>query len=113
MDRQRVERLRGLPETGSTSSGERRMLLSVVIPCMNEEEVLREANRRLVAVLEQASLDFEIVHIDDGSTDSTPDLLRELQIHDTRIRVVRFSRNFGHQIAITAGLEHAIGCGRR
>lgn len=72
---------------------------------MNEEEVLRETNRRLVAVLEQASLDFEIVYIDDGSSD----LLRELQIHDTRIRVVQFSRNFGHPIAITAGLEHASG----
>ena len=68
-----------------------------------------ETNRRPVAVLEQASVDFEIVYIDDGSTDSTPDLLRELQIHDTRIRVVQLSRNFGHQIAITAGLEHASG----
>jgi len=47
--------------------------------------------------------------VDDGSTDGTPDLLRELQIQDSRVRVVRFSRNFGHQIAITAGLEHASG----
>jgi dolichol-phosphate mannosyltransferase len=85
------------------------MLLSVVIPCMNEEEVLRETNRRLVAVLEGLSFNFEIVYVDDGSTDSTPDLLRELQAHEPRIRVVRFSRNFGHQIAITAGLEHACG----
>jgi glycosyltransferase involved in cell wall biosynthesis len=85
------------------------MLLSVVIPCVNEEEVLRETNRRLVAVLEGISLNFEIVYVDDGSADSTPELLRELQAHDSRIRVVRFSRNFGHQIAITAGLEHASG----
>jgi glycosyltransferase involved in cell wall biosynthesis len=85
------------------------MLLSVVIPCMNEEEVLRETHRRLVAVLEGISLSFEIVYVDDGSTDSTPDLLRELQAQDSRVRGVRFSRNFGHQIAITAGLEHASG----
>jgi dolichol-phosphate mannosyltransferase len=94
---------------GSASLGDRRMLLSVVIPCMNEEEVLRETNRRLVAVLEGISLNFEIVYVDDGSTDSTPELLSEMQAHDSRIRVVRFSRNFGHQIAITAGLEHASG----
>jgi dolichol-phosphate mannosyltransferase len=85
------------------------MLLSVVIPCMNEEEVLRETNRRLVAVLEGISLNFEVVYVDDGSTDSTPELLGELQARDPRIRVVRFSRNFGHQVAITAGLEHASG----
>jgi len=85
------------------------MLLSVVIPCMNEEEVLRETNRRLVAVLEGISLNLEIVYVDDGSTDSTPALLRELRAHDSRIRVIRFSRNFGHQVAITAGLEHASG----
>src|SRR5215831_9735120 len=76
---------------------------------MNEEQVLRETNRRMVAALEGISLNFEIIYVDDGSTDSTPDLLRELQVQDTRIRVIRFSRNFGHQIAITAGLEHASG----
>jgi polyisoprenyl-phosphate glycosyltransferase len=85
------------------------VLLSVVIPCMNEEDVLRETNLRLVTVLEEISLHFEIVYVDDGSTDTTPDILRELQAGDSRIRVVRFSRNFGHQIAITAGLEHASG----
>jgi dolichol-phosphate mannosyltransferase len=54
-------------------------------------------------------LGFEIVYVDDGSTDSTPALLRELQLSDDRVRVVRLSRNFGHQIAITAGMEHAAG----
>jgi dolichol-phosphate mannosyltransferase len=52
---------------------------------------------------------FEIVYVDDGSTDASPEILRELQALDERIRVVRFSRNFGHQMAITAGLEHAAG----
>jgi len=104
-----LERPRGSAQIGSTFPGERRMLLSVVIPCMNEEEVLRETNRRLVAVLEGISLNLEIVYVDDGSTDATSELLRELRAHDSRIRVIRFSRNFGHQVAITAGLEHASG----
>lgn len=83
--------------------------ISIVVPCLNEEEVLRETNRRLVAVLEQLPQKFEILYVDDGSTDRTPEILHELQADDERIRVVRFSRNFGHQMAITAGLEHASG----
>ncbi len=109
MNRPFLERPRGPLPFGSPHSGERRMLLSVVVPCMNEEEVLRETNRRLVSTLEGVSLNFEIVYVDDGSTDSTRELLRDLQAHDARIRVVCFSRNFGHQIAITAGLEHSSG----
>jgi dolichol-phosphate mannosyltransferase len=104
-----LERTKGTVQISSNHPGERRMVLSVVIPCMNEAEVLQETNRRLVAVLEGISLNFEIVYVDDGSTDFTPELLRELQAQDSRVRVVRFSRNFGHQIAITAGLEHASG----
>ena len=84
-------------------------MISIVVPCLNEQEVLRETNRRLLAVLEQLPLKFEILYVDDGSTDATPDILREFQALDERIRVVRFSRNFGHQLAITAGLEHASG----
>jgi polyisoprenyl-phosphate glycosyltransferase len=88
---------------------DRGFLLSVVVPCMNEEAVLRTTHQRLISVLEQAPLSFELVYVDDGSTDSTPNILRDLQSQDTRVRVVRFSRNFGHQIAITAGVEHASG----
>jgi glycosyltransferase involved in cell wall biosynthesis len=84
-------------------------MISIVVPCLNEEEVLHDTNRRLVSVLEQLPQKFEILYVDDGSTDGTPELLRELQENDQRIRVVRFSRNFGHQMAITAGLEHASG----
>ncbi len=84
-------------------------LVSVVVPCLNEQEVLCETNRRLCAALGQMGLKFEIVYVDDGSTDSTPEILRQLAARDERIRVIRFSRNFGHQMAITAGLEHASG----
>jgi len=79
-------------------------MISIVVPCLNEQEVLRETNRRLLAVLEQLPLKFEIVYVDDGSSDATPDILREFQALDERIRVVRFSRNFGHQLAIGARL---------
>jgi dolichol-phosphate mannosyltransferase len=81
----------------------------VVVPCLNEEEVICDTNRQLAAALEQVPLNFEIIYVDDGSSDSTPELLRQLQEGDEHIRVVRFSRNFGHQMAITAGLEHAAG----
>ncbi len=83
--------------------------LSVIVPCLNEQEVICSTHQRLTAALEQAALEFEIIYVDDGSTDATPELLRELQTQDSRVRMVRFSRNFGHQIAITAGLEHASG----
>src|SRR6516165_8299279 len=85
-------------------------LLSVIVPCANEEEVLLETHRQLVEALARiVDLGFEIVYVDDGSTDSTPALLRELQLSDDRVRVVRLSRNFGHQVPITAGMEHAAG----
>ncbi len=94
---------------GIVKSANQDIALSVVVPCKNEEEVLRETNRRLIAVLQQLAVEFELIYIDDGSSDSTPELLRELQTRDSRIRIVQFSRNFGHQMAITAGLEHASG----
>jgi|ERR1700730_3951727 polyisoprenyl-phosphate glycosyltransferase len=85
------------------------VLLSVVVPCFNEEDALRSTHARLSSTLAQLPADFEIIYVDDGSTDATPEVLRELQAGDSHIRVVRFSRNFGHQMAITAGLEHGAG----
>jgi len=88
---------------------QRPILLSAIVPCLNEEQALRGTQVRLSSVLEQIPTNFEIIYVDDGSTDATPEVLRELQAYDSRVRVVRFSRNFGHQMAITAGLEHAAG----
>ncbi|MGH7498100.1 MAG: glycosyltransferase family 2 protein [Gemmatimonadales bacterium] len=86
------------------------MLLSVVVPCYNEEEVLPETHRSLAGVLGGiAKIDFEIIYVDDGSADGTAACLRRLQAQDSHVRVVRLSRNFGHQIAVTAGLDSATG----
>ena len=83
-------------------------LLSVVVPCFDEEAIISEMHRRLVASLEGVpDLDFEIVYVDDGSRDATLDHLRGLQEADPRVRVLSLSRNFGHQIALTAGLAGA------
>ena len=85
-------------------------LLSVIVPCFNEETVVRETHRRVFAILETiANGNFELLYVDDGSGDGTLDILRELQRADDRVRVIALSRNFGHQIAVTAGLEYSAG----
>ena len=84
--------------------------LSVVVPCFNEAAVVPEMHRRLVSTLEKVpELDFEIVYVDDGSRDATLNVLRELQRTDERVRMLALSRNFGQQIASTAGLQAARG----
>jgi dolichol-phosphate mannosyltransferase len=86
------------------------MLVSIVVPCYNEEAVLGELHGRLSSMIESiADSSFEIIYADDGSSDQTAEILRQLQAGDRRVRVVSLSRNFGHQIAVTAGLEHARG----
>jgi glycosyltransferase involved in cell wall biosynthesis len=95
--------------SADVTNSDRSVLLSVVVPCMNEAEVVQRTHQHLVRVLEQAALRFEIIFVDDGSNDATPELLRAVQSSDPRVRVIRLSRNFGHQVAITAGLEHASG----
>jgi glycosyltransferase involved in cell wall biosynthesis len=84
-------------------------LLSVVVPCYNEEAVLAESHRALLQHTQGLGLEVEVVYVDDGSTDRTADLLRRLAAEDPRVRFLRLSRNFGHQIAATAGLDHARG----
>src|SRR5947209_144085 len=91
----------------------RRPLLSVVAPAFNEEAVLPAFHDELARVLVtlQDQFDFEIVYVDDGSIDATPAILAGMSAADQnqRVRFVRLSRNFGHQAALTAGLEHARG----
>ena len=85
------------------------MLLSVVISIYNETDVIPLLLRRLRAVLEQLQRPYEIIFIDDGSSDGSLEVLRDTAADDYRIRVVSFTRNFGHQTAITAGLDFASG----
>jgi len=82
-------------------------LLSVVAPVYDEEELVEEfVDRALAAV---ADYEFELVLVNDGSSDRTPELLDRIAARDRRVRVIHLSRNFGHQAALTAGLEHAVG----
>lgn len=82
-------------------------LLSVVAPVFNEEDLIDEFYARTCAALN--GVPFELVLVDDGSTDGTPLRLEQLAAADPRVRVVFLSRNFGHQTALTAGLDHARG----
>ena len=85
------------------------MLLSLVIPLYNEEAVLPLLVARLNELLARLDCDSEVIFVDDGSRDATPKLAREIALEDPRYRVLSFSRNFGHQAAITAGLDFAGG----
>ncbi|MDD4971536.1 MAG: glycosyltransferase family 2 protein [Paludibacter sp.] len=80
--------------------------LSVIVPCFNEEEVINETYKRLKAVLITLDLNTEIIFINDGSSDNTEHLLNEFTLTDKNIKIISFSRNFGHQKAVTAGLNH-------
>ena len=83
--------------------------LSVVAPCFNEEGVLHELYRRISQVLDGSGETWELVLVNDGSRDRTPEIMRELHAQDDRVKVVDFARNFGHQIAVTAGMDYAQG----
>jgi len=86
------------------------MRLSIVIPCFNEEAVLRETHGRIAALIANLRQDdHEIIYVDDGSTDATHSILASLRGESKNVRTIRFARNFGHQMAVTAGLENARG----
>lgn len=96
--------------------GERRPEISVVIPIYNEEENIPELYRRLTEVLEKLCIgkgyppdSFEILMVDDGSKDRSWQAIREIHGKDRRAKGISFSRNFGHHVAVTAGLDHAKG----
>ena len=87
------------------------IMLSVVCPAFNEEQVLPLFHRELAPVLEQLPSCYrvEVIYVDDGSRDRTLEVLRNLAAEDKRVRYLSFSRNFGHQMALTAGLQAARG----
>ncbi len=83
--------------------------ISVVVPCFNEEEVIEQLRARLLLVLNALNIPYEVVLVDDGSSDGTWQLLQQFQQADPHFKVVRLSRNFGHQVAFTCGLDQANG----
>jgi dolichol-phosphate mannosyltransferase len=85
--------------------------LSVVVPLYNEQENIAELHRRLTSSLKQMGLGYEIVFVNDGSKDKTPELLNDLQKSDSHVVAVHLSRNFGHQAAVCAGIDQAAGRG--
>lgn len=85
------------------------MFISIIIPCFNEEDNIELLYKKLVSVLNDTGMEFELIYIDDGSTDNSLMKMRNIIDVDSRVRVLEFSRNFGHQSAIFAGLEHADG----
>lgn len=96
----------------STASASRagRILVSVVVPCYNEEQVILLTHGRLLAALGcDSGFDLEILYVNDGSRDQTESLLHDLAARDRRVKVVSFTRNFGHQAAVSAGLQYASG----
>ena len=85
-------------------------LISVIVPVFNEIEVIDTCYRRLSGVMQAlADFDYELIFIDDGSTDGTHERLMEFHARDRHLKIIKFSRNFGHQIAVTAGIDEAVG----
>jgi len=85
------------------------MRLTIVVPCYNEAENVVELYRQLDTVLSRIDGEIEYVFVDDGSRDGTFDQLKRLAREDDRLRIVGLSRNFGHQAALTAGIDYATG----
>lgn len=86
-----------------------RKLISIIVPAYNEEKVVNKFYDSLTAVLEKLNYDHEILFIDDGSSDRTLSELELIAGRDNRVKIISFSRNFGHMIALSAGLDHATG----
>jgi dolichol-phosphate mannosyltransferase len=85
------------------------MLLSVIIPCYNEEAVIAETHRQLTEVMKKLPYEYELIFVNDGSHDNTFGILSDIATLDKHLKVLGFSRNFGHQCAITAGLNYCNG----
>lgn len=85
-------------------------LLSVIIPCYNEQEVITETIKRLkIFAIDLKNIDVEFIFVDDGSRDQTRAMLKSFASDDSRIKIISFARNFGQQVAMTAGLDASCG----
>lgn len=86
-----------------------KVIYSIIVPLYNEELVINESYRRLKEVMDSTKENYEIVFVNDGSKDSTREIAEEICSKDENIKLINFSRNFGHQAAITAGMDLALG----
>ena len=84
-------------------------MYSIVIPILNEQEIIPKLYQRLKDVMDEFDSSSEVIFVDDGSSDRSFELLQDIHKTDPRFKILQFSRNFGHQVAISAGLDHAIG----
>ena len=82
--------------------------ISLIVPVYYEEEVLPLAYPRMQAAMEATGYDYEIIFVNDGSRDGTMKELRKIAAEDKKVKVLSFSRNFGHQLAVTAGIGEAL-----
>jgi polyisoprenyl-phosphate glycosyltransferase len=98
-----------LPTVNEGKKAMRKPTFSIIAPIYNEAETLGELYRRVGEVMDSTGDSWELVLIDDGSQDGSTDIIRKLAEQDQRVRSVIFARNFGHQIAVTAGLDYARG----
>lgn len=101
-----IPRIQSLP---GAESAHDLPVFSVIAPVYNEREALLQFYDRIIATMATMDESFELLFIDDGSFDGSQDILRTLAEYDPHVRVIRFSRNFGHQMAISAGLDYARG----
>ena len=84
-------------------------LVSIVVPVLDEQDCVVELARRVREVVRAERVRCELLFVDDGSRDATPSVIAKLQREDPAVRVIRFTRRFGHQAALTAGMRHARG----
>ena len=84
-------------------------LLSLVVPAFNEEEAMEQSFERTYRAMSSIGYPFEIIYIDDGSRDRTWEIISRLAREHEEVKALRFSRNFGHQLAVTAGMDEAKG----
>ncbi|MCX6357362.1 MAG: glycosyltransferase, partial [Candidatus Aureabacteria bacterium] len=85
------------------------LLISIVAPLRDEEACLNEFFNLLKGTLESMRVKYEIIFVDDGSTDRSTEILKDLRRRDMGVKIVSFSRNFGHQVAVKAGIDHSSG----
>ena len=81
------------------------MLISVIIPCFNEELVIKETYKTLLTTINGMGVDYELIFVNDGSSDATYSILSEITSENEKVKIINFSRNFGHQNAVTAGIN--------